>query len=585
MNPKFDGYKLAALSEADVVHALLLPADGLSQATVAAGAYLSFQEVQNRIRHNHLSPGIGSQGSATLGYIDKAGIFTIIEIDRSTLTVRFRSVFEIPQVIRSSQRGSEYPVAICAAPDIWVISDGGGQLFVVRTPQTADQAELLAQHDYIVDNEPKPCRMHAACMRNESILIIVSSRGQVEKAASGRPSLTFHLATLRILIPDGPPMDTRSSPVEILWTKRSTDIPSYVSSIADNWLICAGSTFEDVLDPIVVPMEDVPMVTLPDTQPTGKPPPPYSWTQTNDSLTIAIPLPSTTPKSHIHVSIAPKYLSVLIKDAEDSPFPIPRYAMKELWDHIDKETSLWTWDKQGERTVGLLTLHLEKKNEGTKWPHVFAHDGTNPDSEEVPETVDPSEMWKIREALEKYTSDLQGNGEFGTEMPSLAAGELDPSVDTEVGRRMTVSYFDVLTGQEASPHSAYEEILAFPIPSTISTLSSETDARSMVIKRGIDGLLFEGPVVPTVEPWEHTTTFPALGFVLASKRDLRYAFHLGKAAIVALESGGKDVNPNMYIYYAAKGAPNARQSVVRLGRDGSAGSLVGVALVDRKSVV
>ncbi|CAG7853109.1 SubName: Full=Uncharacterized protein {ECO:0000313/EMBL:CCA72083.1} [Serendipita indica DSM 11827] len=145
------------------------------------------------------------------GYIDKAGIFTIIEIDRSTLTVRFRSVFEIPQVIRSSQRGSEYPVAICAAPDIWVISDGGGQLFVVRTPQTADQAELLAQHDYIVDNEPKPCRMHAACMRNESILIIVSSRGQVEKAASGRPSMTFHLATLRILIPDGPPMDTRSS--------------------------------------------------------------------------------------------------------------------------------------------------------------------------------------------------------------------------------------------------------------------------------------------------------------------------------------------------------------------------------------
>ena len=442
------------------------------------------------------------------------------------------------------------------------------------------QAELLAQHDYIIDNELRPFRMHAAFMRDDAVFILASSRGHVEKTSSGKSSVTFHLTTFRIFIPAESLVDPGTSPVDILWRKRSTDIPSYARSIAGNWLVCAGSTFEELLDPITLPVEVIPTTTLPETQPSGKLPPPYSWTQTDDSLTIAIPLPSTTSKSHIHVAIGPKHLSVLIKDTEESPFPIPRYAMKELWDYVDKEASLWTWDKQGERTVGLLTLHLEKKNEGTKWSHVFAHDGTSPDSEEVPETVDPSEMWKIREALEKYTSDLQSSGEFGTEMPSLAAGELDPSVDTEVGRRMTMSFFDVLAGQEASAHSAYEEVLAFPIPSSASTTVAEVEARSLVIKRGIDGPLFEGPVVPSVEPWEHTATFPALGFVLASKRDVRYAFHLGDAAIVALESGGKDTNPNMYIYYAAKGEPKAKQSVVRLGRDGSAGSLVGAAMVE-----
>jgi len=46
----------------------------------------------------------------------------------------------------------------------------------------------------------------------------------------------------------------------------------------------------------------------------AKPPPPYSWTQSSDSLTIVFPLPSNTPKSHIYVNISPKYLTVLIQN-------------------------------------------------------------------------------------------------------------------------------------------------------------------------------------------------------------------------------------------------------------------------------
>ncbi|KAG8814430.1 hypothetical protein FRC17_001130 [Serendipita sp. 399] len=247
--------------------------------------------------------------------------------------------------------------------------------------------------------------------------------------------------------------------------------------------------------------------------------------------------------------------------------------MKELWDDVDKDSSLWTWDKEGERAVGLLTLHLEKKHEGTKWPHVFAKQASSTNEDDVPETVDPSEMWKIREALEKYTS--EPSSDTRTEMPSLASGEMDPSVDAEVGRRLTMSYFDIFTGEMLARNTSFEEVLALPLQHELSERSG-INPRSLAIKRGIDGPLFNGPILPSVDLWEHVSTFPALAFVLASKRDTRFVYHTGRSAVLALENGGAEVGPNTYIYHDANGATRARQGVIRLGSDGRSGSLLGV---------
>jgi len=254
--------------------------------------------------------------------------------------------------------------------------------------------------------------------------------------------------------------------------------------------------------------------------------------------------------------------------------------MKELWDSVDQATSTWTWDKEGEKRVGLLTLHLEKRNEGTKWSHVFSREGTGQGDVEVPETVDPSEMWKIREALEKYTSELKSGDDagMGTGVPSLATGEIDPAVDSEVGKRLTVSYFDALTGEDIAPSTAYQEVLAYPLPHAHPVDGQMMrSTRSLTIKNGIDGPLFEGPVMPAVESWEHVSTFPALAFVLASKRDTRFVFHLGREAVVAMENGGRDAGPNMYIYHDAQGKSQSKQGIVKLGGDGRSGSLLGVA--------
>ncbi|KIM29996.1 hypothetical protein M408DRAFT_15659 [Serendipita vermifera MAFF 305830] len=579
LNSKFDGYKLSPLTDADCVNTTPLPAQGLSQSTVSAKSHLYFQEVQSRVRHNHLAVAGDSEAIATFAYIGKEREFTSILIDKVSLQVQIHPLFELPATVQTapdtSSLDSEYPVSVSLGNNRWILSDGTGRFYLLETATPATSARQLANYEVASNNELLPCRLHAAVEYEGTILMLISSRGAAPKGKKEAP--TFDLAAVRIALILTPSEIGETYQAETLWRKHGTDIPSYVDFRAGNWFVCAGSTFEDHVQTNKPPTKVQADVIGGEIQPTGQLPPPYSWTQTSDSLTVAFPLPSSTPKSHISVRIGPKHVSILIKESETSDFPIPRYAMKELWDTVDQSTSTWTWDKEGERTVGLLTLHLEKRNEGTKWSHVFAREGTGPEEVEVPETIDPSELWKIRETLEKYTSDIKASNDeagFGNEMPSLATGEMDPTVDSEVGRKQTVSYFDALTGEDLAPNTAYQEILAFPLPGLSSPDGQAS--RSLTVKNGIDGPVFDGPIVPSVDVWEHVSTFPALAFVLASKRDTRFAFHIGRRAVVALESGGRVAGPNMYIYHDAKGKSQAKQGVLRLGGDGQSGSLLGV---------
>jgi hypothetical protein len=74
LNPKFEGYKLDALSQSEHVSSHPLPDGGATQATVSGHSQLSFKEVQHRIGFNHLFIG---QGGDTVGYIDKSGSFIL----------------------------------------------------------------------------------------------------------------------------------------------------------------------------------------------------------------------------------------------------------------------------------------------------------------------------------------------------------------------------------------------------------------------------------------------------------------------------------------------------------------------------
>ena len=238
-------------------------------------------------------------------------------------------------------------------------------------------------------------------------------------------------------------------------------------------------------------------------------------------------------------------------------------------------------------------MHLDKQHEGTRWSQVFAQYQTPSKGEEqepepeVAETLDPSELYNIREALEKYTSSLSQDGEggfgLGQGVPSLGKGEIDEELDSSVGREAFLTKIPVSTPQ-TQPDTGSKDLspsvtlLSTPLPGS----AKSGDPPSLITKSDIDGLFYA--LTPPKPPdggedstWTHTSTFPALSFVLASKQDVRFTYHISDRLVLAFESGSRGLGFNIYVYKATptRLAQWAKQSVIRVG-DAATGPLLGV---------
>lgn len=402
-------------------------------------------------------------------------------------------------------------------------------------------------------------------------------------------------------------------------------------------------------------------------------PPPFSWLQTPDSVTVIFQLPPTLLKTDFRIHFSQQGLSLsLASDALDrhqsakiieldddatldaaSSDPLQdtavtiangTFSSRSLWAPIDPSHSVWTWEKVGSgvKQPGLLTLHLEKKDEGTRWVRVFEqhnkigagtenasrpmiggdHSATRKTDEErlreheieeqhsddddeshPPETIDPSELLSMVEGLDKYTTDGRGDeeaisrpggiDEVSRQRESLLHDALEPE-DAIVGRRavLTASTGNGVQDTLHQEHTYYS--LAESIPSATST------AQALVIRQELDGLVcVHASSGSAVEQWTHKDTVPALSFVLASKRDMsRVYVHFNErtnsSTVLAFESaprvgGGESSGAgagNLFVYYSETRKRHGRSRVIRLGaRDGEhsgsgedTGALMGVAL-------
>jgi hypothetical protein len=398
-----------------------------------------------------------------------------------------------------------------------------------------------------------------------------------------KPPSVYDLAALRL--------DPQTNTTAELWSLRGTSLPADVQfdSATNAYIVSAASVFhpnklpepvepsptKDEIAPIPRANEDLDSNVA---APSVPPPHAYSWTQTDDSVTIMFPLPSSTTKSAIRITISKIHLTLNVITSGSGSVPIPKYAQCPWWAEVDPGASLWTWERtpdERESNVGLLTLHLEKKHAGTRWSHIFADSSGEP---EVPETLDPSELASIREALEKYTAELASGD---SSIPSLANPDADEELDApgQVGQRVSVTRIDATSGQ-VDVDQREVSVLSTPIPATATTPSPK-GSPSLVIRRDIDGLLFElQPRTPEPSAWTHTSTFSALSFVLASKRDTRFVVHYQDRMVLAFESGSTHGTGNVYIYRGQSKAKTqwSYQSILTVASQAT-GALLGIALV------
>jgi hypothetical protein len=430
-------------------------------------------------------------------------------------------------------------------------------------------------------------------------------------APSGRKAHPIESDVVAVRVPLQAADDSNvPSPLDILWHRRGANVPLYITydRRRSAFILVGGSPYGHIGQPAVEHLEPSPDEFAPipgasaddavpaPTSTSPSKPPPYAWTQDSEEVTVALPYPSNTPKAHINVLFSSQTLTVLVQSSDDAP----RYAAARLWGGITPSSSFWTWDAHGAQAYGLLTLHIEKQHAGTRWPHLFddsvstsASEQTAPLPEQVPETLDPSELYAIRESLEKYTAALQdagstsGGGGGAMRSSSLTDGEMDEEVDASIGTQTCITWVTAADGSDP----AFAQV-DWDVPFTVlsTPLPGISDAISLVVKHTIDGLSFvlsEGDAANETPAWTHSSTFSALAFVLASKRDTRFTYHVSSKAVLAFESGGIEYGGNLYIYRGAKPKSNlAKQAIIKL-TGSTSGSLLGVGAIrkDEESII
>ena len=497
----------------------------------------------------------------------------------------------------------EYPSAAFLDETVVFVGDGRGSLYVLDIPINGS-ATLLANFELVdkddaVPTSSIPFRVHNVIRTSDTTAVALLSSRHYGTAFD--PSIKhpmkyheFDVWAARFTLPFE--MQVESLALDIVWRRRGEDVPMLMTyhRARNAYFLLGSSPYRKTNDPHPAHYDPSPDEIAPIPRPEesldaeGAPQPtkpyPYSWTQSPDVVTVAFPLPSTITASQIRVNFSQKTLTVHVTTPSAvEGFTIPRYSAKQLWDGVRPSTSFWTWDREGEHEFGILSIHLDKQNEDVKWSHVFAAPGTSSgevDDVDVPETLDPSELYAIREALEKYTAalregeDASGLG-LGRGLPTLAQGEMDEDVDSSVGRLAFITW----VGEDGSSpawsaglrDSAFN-VLSTPLPGT------ETEHLSLVVKNGLDGtrhVLSDDPANGGAPGWKHENTFSALAFVLASKRDTRFTYHASDM-IFAFENGTQDRGSNVYIYRSS--SPKelwAKQSVLTVGQ-GDGGSLLGI---------
>ncbi|GAA6035880.1 hypothetical protein JCM8097_005754 [Rhodosporidiobolus ruineniae] len=710
LNPKFESYKLSPPSLGDeAVQSIPLKTPFRTPA-LPEHARLSYNEVSARARHNHLAAGRAGE----VLFVDGEGVVTAVELDSKTGTLTLHTLARLPLPTSSATSSSsivpEYPTALPLSNSLCVISSGRGTLHLLRlnrtsSPWTASLEGVfsLSDSDGEAAEELTPFRLHAANAVSETEALVLLSK-VVKNASSSAssdpadesatpssaaaktrlkiPSTTmFEYLSARIsLAPPAASPAAEPVPLKAGWRLRGSDLPAFVEFDAAVGRYCIGTSaplsLTDEPAPPAAAMDvdaaldaaeaEADAESLNTAEPASSAssipkPPPFSWIQDKESLTVAFPIPSDTPTSSIRITFSRTFLTLLVASPSSaaalssSPLTsgagLPRISHKKLWAEIDPHTSVWTFDREAEgrnSTFGLLTLHLEKQHAGTRWPDVFASSASaggersgakieelDPELEyeHVPETLDPSELAAISEKMEQWAQGLAAGSGLGLAddgvghgVPtSLIGDEMDVEVDAESGRNVVVNWVEdaAKEGKKprvVTPHPTVPSALlstALPLtstsPSALRPLAYPDPTLS--IKHDVDGLLFSpSPSLPSSSSasaeappsdytWTHEATFPALAFVLATKRDTRFVYHVRSplptapvttaGAVLAFDAPAILPGPspsgrarsgggNLFVYVAPPAGSKAttgRQMVVRVGGPGS-GALMGAVGVE-----
>lgn len=536
----------------------------------------------------------------------------------------FTELASLPIPVSSSNKTDhepEYPSAMELDDTHWAISTGSGSIYILRTSPITEpfSGKFTARYDL---DTPFLLRTSHSISASESRLIL--SRPSPSTGGGSKQDKTFDLMEVSINPTMENAVDDSPGKLEVNWSLQSADLPYWCKWNGDGWTVLAAELFRGSSEagPSTTPTHGSGMPSASrggigaedGTTSIATPEKslieedrvwPFSWTQTADSIAMTVPFPTGTKRSDIVVTLKTGEFSLSTNPSAPVPLsPLSDFLRRQtrsFWSDIDTDSSTFTYNPD----KALLELELVKADDHSRWPSVFSplDDDEEEEEEEVPETLDAATLAAVRASFDNIKTRQPGEEPTGNHpaMPALLSEEMDiDHMDEEddmpegpfgdkggkVGR-------DVFIGHMKDGIPSWSKTTVTVVSTPISSPTNNDDG--LIVKSAIDGLYYRpsssGDITKT--PWTHTSTTPALAFVLSSKRDIRLVRHIASSSassttVLAFDAGstGEQAQGNVYVYYPPDSKMYAKQGVVGVsGREKGALLGVGSVSVDGKDVV
>ncbi|KAJ3184210.1 hypothetical protein HDU87_005057 [Geranomyces variabilis] len=569
LNPRFESYKLSLHGPFKEPHTTLLP-QPCAHVKCPSSPHDSFRKLQARASFNHLFYTPEAPPSRAF-YINAN--YQVVEMcfDPASKGVLFNALWELPSP-SSTASECEYPSVLCIG-NFLLASNGAG--YIGLQPQhtldtTPISLALPGEHSYILlDAHISGASLFFLAYRMEERKVNASPApthtalaaavgDHKAKKLKTVPQLAFCLSLFAVNLDrlrDGDvPAGDVPQPVRTVTSVEGFSVPYFAKIEPDGlgFTVGAATLYQHVPrdgeSSAPTPQPTAPAV--PPSTPTTIPPKPhsrnYKWYQTGEDVTITVRLPAKVERTDIHVALTPESIKLrTLRPTEHTLFDV-----RALWESILPSECIWTLEEEDK---SLLTLHLAKKHEGTRWLQLWEED------DGVNETLSAEELKAFASALDKYTEpaaqdNANDDGDDGVlELGAATAMDVDdpqwtqpltmenamtePSEDVDFeGSPVTIARFPAdpaAAAAAAATHIARSggqewlcNAFSFQHPSL-----HDPPIPAIVLRSDVDALLY------TVTPQSssssssssqglslttHTAAFPALGFVQASKRDRRF---------------------------------------------------------------
>ncbi|ORX92570.1 hypothetical protein K493DRAFT_338731 [Basidiobolus meristosporus CBS 931.73] len=536
LNPGFEGYKLSVFQEEERLKSCSLSNPVYTQ-KLARSTNISYSQLQVRSTFNHLFPFLGFG----LFYIDEQGGIVFIEFQQNGsqgLPILLGG-FKLDLSEDTEESHTNLPSLHALSRELLLLTNGTGTLHLVRFDLASKVLNLVGEASYRIgsdgDTKLHPSLILDAKLVEEYIYCVLSSQepgGVTHRAAQLIDFIKIahsHSGSI------GAPLT-----IQLLHTLKASEIPLYCSiePKGTGYVLGGRTSYE-----LIFSQSDRENQVVPEDGSAGSSGQQsdhhYIWTQTSEDVTVCFKLPLPTSKNEILCSIQKEALSLKVLSSST-----PSYENARFFDHIVPYESLWTIEDNH-----LLTLHLQKGNQKTRWSHVFEVD------DGVAETLDPNEFAEIKERLEKYTS--QEKAQYPIQQP---IGNETEAIDYE-GLAITFSRVNLYGKISHISVAAGHEWLCSSFP-------FQNDANAMLpvcLRYDVDGLVyrFHAPSESGHFQIEHCASFDALGFVQASKRNKRFMYFDTDCRFAIIAESKK----NVYLYRRGLevGAKYSEQSIIDLG--------------------